>query len=331
MKKQCVRFLKGIKYWFETKGLLKPYFRYVLRQLGSHFRDDSYQKFSASIIMQTHVIEKGLSLKEIKPGYGVPKILKLLNDLKQFHQRYQDQEILFFSLSVVRAYLDYQKGIGIENAEILAKFTPMNALLEQLGDVADLAGGGVQLSRAEIHRDACIDYRRFVQSRHSIRNFTGEPVDKELICQALDMARYTPSACNRQPWHNFVFTQKENILRILDLQTGARQFKNDLGALIIVTSSANSFFGGEFNQSHVNGGMYAMNLLLALHSLGLGAIPLNLGIPVGRLEELKSFCKIPESEIPILLIGVGVISERLTVAASKRFDYRKYTQFDQEL
>ena len=63
--------LKEIKYWLATRRVFKPYFRYVLKQLGSHHRNSSRQKYSASIIMQSHVIEKGLSLKEIRPGYGV--------------------------------------------------------------------------------------------------------------------------------------------------------------------------------------------------------------------------------------------------------------------
>ena len=327
MKRLCI--ILKVKYWLETKGLLKSYFRYVNQQLGSHFRNDSYQKYQASIVMQTHVIEKGLSLKEIKPGYGVPKILKLLGDLEQFYHLYHDQEVCYFSLSVIQAYLEYQKGVGIENPEILKKFTSLYALLDKNVVPRELTGGGVKTSREKILLDSRVDYLRFVQARHSIRNFTGESVDKQLICNALEMAKYTPSACNRQPWHNFVFTKPENIVHILDLQTGARQFKNDVGALIIVTSSANCFFGNEFNQCYVNGGMYAMNLILALHSVGLGTIPLNMGIAKDRLDAIRNYCQIPPAELPILLIAVGVISENLTVAASRRFDFHKYTHFDQ--
>ncbi|MBO4620709.1 MAG: nitroreductase family protein [Victivallales bacterium] len=320
--------MKEIKYWLATRRVFKPYFRYVLKQLGSHHRNSSRQKYSASIIMQSHVIEKGLSLKEIRPGYGVPKILKLLDDLSTYYKIYQDAEVLYFSLSIIQAYLDYNRGIGVENEEIQAKFQRMWDLLGKEDLPAELRGGGVHLRREDIWKDSRIDYQRFVMARHSIRNFTGERVDKALLDKAFEMAEYTPSACNRQPWHNFVFTKKENIIKVLDLQTGARQFKEDVGALILVTSSANCFFGHEFNQSYLNGGMYAMNLMLALHSLGLGAVPLNMGIAEERLKQIREFCKIPDAELPILLIAVGVISEELTVAASRRFDFRRYTTFD---
>lgn len=40
-----------------------------------------------------------------------------------------------------------------------------------------------------------------IKSRHSVRAFEQRPVDKKIITQILEAARYAPSAVNTQPWH----------------------------------------------------------------------------------------------------------------------------------
>lgn len=142
----------------------------------------------------------------------------------------------------------------------------------------------------------------------------------------MEIAEYTPSACNRQPWRNHIFFDKKKIIEILDFQTGARQFKNDLACVILVTSSVNSFSISEYHQHYVNGGLYAMNLIFALHSLGLGTVPLNMGLDYKKLKRLKDYCEIKDDEAPILMIGVGDISDDFYVAESKRFPYHEYTK-----
>lgn len=95
----------------------------------------------------------------------------------------------------------------------------------------------------------------------------------------------------------------------------------------MVTADYNSFFGGEIHQPYVNGGMYAMNLLLSLHSKGLGTVPLNMGFHYDKLKKLKTICDIKDNQVPIMLIGVGIISDEINVAVSKRFDFERYSKF----
>ena len=45
-----------------------------------------------------------------------------------------------------------------------------------------------------------------IRSRKSVRAFLPKPVPKALIAQVLDVARWAPSASNRQPWRVTVVT-----------------------------------------------------------------------------------------------------------------------------
>ena len=86
---------------------------------------------------------------------------------------------------------------------------------------------------------------------------------------------------------------------------------------ILVTANLKAFLYYEIHQAYIDGGLYAMNLINALHSLGLGTIPLSCGFTHDKLKGLADF-DIPKNEVPIVIIGVGNLLENFNVAISKR-------------
>ena len=52
--------------------------------------------------------------------------------------------------------------------------------------------------------DIARDVDEAITTRHSVRAFLDEPVEKKLIYHLLDVARYAPSGTNTQPWHVYV-------------------------------------------------------------------------------------------------------------------------------
>lgn len=307
------------------KRLLQEY-AYLRVNHGNVNKSTTINKSRASILMQAHIIEKGLSLKDVRPGFGVPKVIRLISDLKVHMDLFADNDLFAMIIPIIESYICFNRHNNMLDSKIVALFEElksMNAAVEQ-----GCSGGVCRFSKQELQPNNGFNYEKFVASRHSIRNFTGDLVEESLIRKALKIAETTPSACNRQPWHNYVFTNKNNIKQIVELQGGGRQFSDDIGALILIASSADSFFGDEIGQHYVNGGLYSMNLLLALHSLGLGTIPLNMGLPMQKIKAIRKLCNMQNNEMPILLIAVGIIPETLDVAVSHRFQYEQYTKFD---
>ena len=65
---------------------------------------------------------------------------------------------------------------------------------------------------------------RLMRGRRSIRNFTGETVDRETMEELLDIARYAPSGCNAQPVHWLVLHDTSQVRRVSELTVaGLRQ------------------------------------------------------------------------------------------------------------
>lgn len=325
--------IKTIRHFIGKRYNLLRYLRneyiFLYKALGSCDTLKNQNKEREQLIMQSHVVEKGLSLKDVRIGFGVPKILTLLKQLRTYTERYNDQETLIFVLSVIEAYIDFHKQHKSEvNAAILKLYSELDAKVVTKVGFENLQGGTLHLKKRYIIDSLNSDFETFARSRHSQRQFTGVPIDISTLEKALSIAETTPSACNRQPWHTYVFTKKENIVRILDIQRGARQFKDEVSALFIVTATPNAFYGSEYHQHFVNGGLYAMNLLYALHSQGLGAIPLNGGLEEYKAKRIMEFCEGSEHDELIMLIAVGEMQEEFDVAKSARISYRKYTKFD---
>lgn len=164
--------------------------------------------------------------------------------------------------------------------------------------------------------DKTFDFKSFVKSRHSVRFFKNQIPEKDKIEEALRIAQFTPSACNRQGWKTHVFLGKESV-NLIKWQCGARGFEKEILGSILVTANLKAFFFYEVHQAYIDGGLYAMNLINALHSLGFGTIPLSMGFDCSKLATLKKF-HIQESEVPIVIIGFGELEDRFKIAISKR-------------
>lgn len=323
MNEKIKNLIRPIKYRIATFKLLWPFFKYTERNLASFGISKSKEKMRSDILMQCHVVEKGLSLADVKPWFGQPKIQALINSTSKYFKKYQDKKILYMVVSVLKAYFDFHEGTEGAPKSLIIGYESLKALLGDYYE-SNLEGGFVEVDNKSVSQ---FDFGTFARSRHSVRSFTGEPINIEDIRTALKIAETTPSACNRQPWYNYVVTNRQKIMDILSIQKGSRQFKEKVSALIITSSSSHFFFMDEYAQMYFNSGLYAMNLLFALHSKGLGTIPLNMGIGIEDLNAIRALCEIPETEMPISLIAVGVLPSNYKYAKSARFDYQDYTKF----
>ncbi|MGV9003541.1 nitroreductase family protein [Flavobacterium sp.] len=299
-------------------------YQILSKHFGSSEKSKSQEKERAFLLMELHVIEKGLSLKDIRLGFGQPKVTHVLELTIQYLKKYNDYSILNYVLTPIKEYLDFHQSNDFAVSEIISNNYKMLLEKDALNN-KKYGGGTVTVTKKDIVEASNIDFERFSKNRFSIRNFTGNDVPKEKIFKALQIAQKTPSPCNRQPWKNYVIFNKDLIDQVITLQQGGRQFKNDLSCIILVTSGYTHFFGSENYQPHVSGGMYSMSLIYALHSLGLGTIPLNLGIDKSRLKQIHTLLNISFENAPILIIGIGEISDELKVAYAERFDYQDYT------
>jgi nitroreductase len=175
------------------------------------------------------------------------------------------------------------------------------------------------------------------------RRFTEEPVSREALLRALELARFAPSGGNRQGWRVLVVEDPERRRALAELylphwrayteQTGAAQVLADPGSFdpraVRRITAADDYArslaqvpthlvigvriedlavtdAGLDRQSIVGGASvypFAQNLLLALRAEGLGAAMTTLLVPAER--EVCELLEIPDGIALAAHIGVG--------------------------
>lgn len=140
-----------------------------------------------------------------------------------------------------------------------------------------------------------------------------------LIEKAAALAQTAPSVCNRQSGVVFVTQDPAKIARFLSFQDGCRGFSDQVGTLLIVTARLDTFLtSGERYQAWIDGGLFAMTLIWALHSLGLGSCCLNWSADAGRDKALRAASGLPDDHTIIMMLAVGTVPETFRVAQSPR-------------
>lgn len=293
-------------------------FRRFLKYSATNNPYGSKQRHQGRITAHYHQIEKGLSLKNTRVGFGKEVVRHLINMLESYQQQYGSDELSQIALNTLLAYYQFNQEQGVTNPELYARLISLKQGQKQFE--GHLGGGVIEVSKAQIQQRSTINFREFANSRYSIRQFDPDrELSLEVIKNAVTMAIKTPSVCNRQTWKVFAFSDRNSKTRVLSHQNGNRGFGDSASHVLIVTCDLNYFMNAsERNQCFVDGGMFAMSLVYALHSLGVGTCCLNWSADYKRDLALKQEAQIEPSESIVMLIAVGQLPDNLTVASSPR-------------
>jgi len=269
-------------------------------------------------MMWSHIIEKGLSLPSPRAGYGKEVVRNLVDGTKAYLDRFGTDQITCVSTNVLSTYYDFNLRNGIDDGQLKDEIEGLRSKMSDSG-LETNRGGAIPFSRERVARVSRLPFSEFVRERYSIRNFTDEPVSLELIKEAVQISLKTPSVCNRQSWRVHCYQGREKCKPLLELQNGNRGFEHTINTILIVTSDLN-YFGGikERNEPFIDGGMFGMSLVYALHHLGLGSCCLNLCLSSGVDKKLRMRAEIPDAESFIFMLAVGHIPDKVMVAESCR-------------
>ena len=314
--------LKKIYGYYVHNKLFRRQFSYQNKLRKKYQNIEDCGRLEYVIKVRTHGIEKGLSFRKPKEAFGVSKILILIDCVKKYMQYPNfNKDSVNETLNVLNTYITKFKT----NPKIEPVVKEYNTLIADFGAIKECCVGTMTINKKDVEEAIDIDYLKFIKSRHSYRYFAKDASIKQ-IKQALEIARYTPTACNRQPQCVHIYHGKE-MEEVLTIQHGALGFIDEMSYCILVTADIRAYSYHENNQVYVDGGLYAMNLLNALHSTGLGTIPLTCGHLQGtKRTELARF-GVKEYECPIIVIGIGGLEETAEVNVSPRKEYTDYTTF----
>jgi len=306
-----------------VRAFLSDYSRYRKYACASTHQTTAVENLSAMIMMEAHKIEKAFSLPSPRPGFGMLVINGLMEILHQYKDLGCDCEGLAFrkAQSVLAEYLRYHDKIGYDLGSRKEEILPW-------ADMRCDIGGYHETSAEEWLEKAHGNFEECALSRSSVRTYGSNPISDEIIKDAVRIARKTPSVCNRQAWHTYIVKSSEMKLKLMELQTGCRGFGDTSAFMAIITANIRSFVGPyERNQSYIDGGLYAMSFLYALHYKGVGACPLHWMVPSARSKELRALLNMEDSENIIMVISAGSLPPLLRTAKSVRHEVDEQITF----
>jgi nitroreductase len=106
---------------------------------------------------------------------------------------------------------------------------------------------------------------RAMRRTRQIRQFTDEPVDEAALWAILEVARWSGSSMNQQPWTFLVLRDRADLERIADLAQHSRYVRKAPLAIAIVLP------GGDAEEEAYDDGRVAERILIAASAQGLGA------------------------------------------------------------
>lgn len=106
---------------------------------------------------------------------------------------------------------------------------------------------------------------RALRRTKQVRSFTSEPVDREALDDILEVARWTGSSMNSQPWQFIVLRERSDLEGVAATARYARHVGKAPLAIAIVMP------GEDAESEAYDEGRVAERILIAAHALDLGA------------------------------------------------------------
>lgn len=310
MAKSILFYLREVK-WL-ISGTFYDFLRFFKfggwRKRNSHKDERNYY-----VMFLYHKVEKSLSFKNRNPKSGWNDILELANIVAYAHNSGD------YGYHDIAAKQVIDKFLALPENVIDSRTLKVKEIVSDIDFQSKDQHGSLSKTIDQLQMGRLNNPENFFFSRFSLREFSAKIIDTETINKGINLARKTPSVCNRQHWHTYHTSTPEIRDLVLELQNGNRGFGHKIPNILIITSDQKAFFTtNEKNQGWIDGGMYLMSLIYAYHSLGISSCALNWAQTPAMDKKLRKTLNIKDNHSIISVLALGYPNEENIVCASSR-------------
>jgi len=160
-------------------------------------------------------------------------------------------------------------------------------------------------------------------------------VPRDLIDQALLVARQSPSACNRLPYSFVIFDDPDRVQEIASIPFGTAGFRDNIPSLVVVVGHLSHFFSARDRHTiYIDASLATMSFLLALETLGLSSTIINWPELAPLDYQVKKKIGLLESDRVVMMVAVGFpdLESHVPFSAKKELDtFRVFADEPSEL
>lgn len=139
-----------------------------------------------------------------------------------------------------------------------------------------------------------------IMSRRSVREFTDEEVTDDLIGKIIEAGRWAPSGLNNQAWR-FIVVRDAGTKEDISGRTHYGAIIKNAPVLIAVFLDMDSMYDRTKDVQSI--GACIQNMLLAIHSIGLGGVWL--GEILKKKEGVNKVLDVPDSYELMAVVALG--------------------------
>jgi nitroreductase len=141
----------------------------------------------------------------------------------------------------------------------------------------------------------------FLRSLRAVRSFRPDPVSQEVVDDILEVARWSGSASNRQPWELVVIRDRKTLGSLARVQGYAHHLADATLGIVVVMA------GERPTQETYDEGRLAERIMLAALAHGVGS---SVGWIVGSgREDAREILGVPEGRVVRTAISLGYPDE----------------------
>ena len=298
---RVINWLRRLKNYLSTSKETRWWKKKALHFSG--FMQNNEKSRLASLMVTCHVLEKGLTMPERRLGFGQQRVREIIELCMRCVRLYGAEHTeIQAAIADLKQYKDIHKDGNYElSRDIL---TGIDDLLPFL----NIQDQNCYVTDKDSFFDFGLSFIDFAKSRHSIRWFAETEVDMKKLKKAIQLAQTAPSACNRQATRVKIIKSEKGRHICCKYQNGNRGFGDKARVWLLISSEMGAWECTHTDIALVDAGIFAMNLLYALHFYGFVACPLNAHIKIEDRDRLFKELGVPLSELPALFVLVGNIN-----------------------
>ena len=296
------------------QGFMYHFIRYC--RFSGWEEDFSNQKIRGYYVLKVyHALEKSMSYsrRNVESGWANAEKLIELIKVADKSQNIGWQDLA--GLDVLEKFISRVDNDASPNKKPIIRELAKIKFKERAAE-----DNGVKIiKKIDIEEGGLIDPEKFFFSRFSLREFSEKTVDDVIVKRAIGLAMKSPSVCNRQAWHVYHTDDHDLIVKTLSHQDGNRGFGHKVPNLIIIAADLEAFIPGREHYQHwIDGGLFSMSLVYALHSLGIASCCLNWSQSPQNDLKLRGALNIRSCDKTVMMLAFGFPLEDNTVCVSRR-------------
>jgi len=172
---------------------------------------------------------------------------------------------------------------------------------------------------------------RLAKYRRSVRWFLTKSVPRELVDKAIQVAGFSPSACNRQPYQFVVVDDPKLVKQIVTLPAGTGGYANNIPSVAIVIGKQSNYLNErDRHLIYIDSSLAAMSFVYALEVQGVSSCCINWPDVEERELKMQEILGLSNDERPIMLVAYGYADPSGKVAYSAKKPLLKLRRYNKE-